>query len=44
MNNVILCAVWPRDPDLFGKELANLGWYYNEAYVAVEGNNHGLTL
>lgn len=40
----LVCAWYGHiDPDLFGKELANLGWYYNEAYVAVEGNNHGLT-
>jgi len=31
------------DPDLFGKELVKLGWFYNEAYLAVESNNHGLT-
>jgi len=31
------------DPDLFGKELAKLGRYYNDAYIGVENNNHGLT-
>lgn len=31
------------DPDLFGKELVKLGRYYNEAYIGVENNNHGLT-
>ena len=31
------------DPDLYGLELAKLGWFYNEAYIAVENNNHGLT-
>ena len=31
------------DPDLFGIELVKLGKYYNEAYLAVENNNHGLT-
>ena len=31
------------DPDLFGYELCKLGWFYNEAYCAVENNNHGLT-
>jgi hypothetical protein len=31
------------DPDLFGKELVKLGKYYNEAYIGVENNNHGLT-
>lgn len=31
------------DPDLFGKELVKLGYLYNEAYIAPENNNHGLT-
>lgn len=31
------------DPDLFGDELAKLGKYYNDAYIGVENNNHGLT-
>lgn len=31
------------DPDLFGKELIKLGNYYNQAYIGVENNNHGLT-
>ena len=31
------------DPDLFGIELVNLAKYYNEAYLAIENNNHGLT-
>lgn len=31
------------DPDLFGKELVKIGYLYNEAYIAVENNNHGLT-
>lgn len=31
------------DPDLYGKELVKLARYYNEAYVGVENNNHGLT-
>lgn len=31
------------DPDLFGIELAKLGRLYNEAYIGVENNNHGLT-
>lgn len=30
-------------PDLFGNEIIKLANYYNEAYVAVENNNHGLT-
>ena len=31
------------DPDLFGDELANLGYYYNTALLAPEINNHGFT-
>jgi hypothetical protein len=31
------------DPDLFGYELVKLAKYYNEAYIGVERNNHGLT-
>ena len=31
------------DPDLFANEIASLAWRYNQALVAVEANNHGLT-
>ena len=31
------------DPDLYGKELIKLANIYNEAFLAVENNNHGLT-
>jgi hypothetical protein len=31
------------DPDLFGDELVKLARYYNNAYLGVENNNHGLT-
>lgn len=31
------------DPDLFGIELVKLARYYNDAYLGVEVNNHGLT-
>lgn len=31
------------DPDLFGEELVKLARFYNEAYLGVEANNHGLT-
>lgn len=31
------------EADIFGRELAKLGWYYNTALVGVESNNHGLT-
>jgi len=31
------------DPDVFGEEVAALGWFYNVALVGVEVNNHGLT-
>jgi len=30
------------DPDLYGEELIKLGKYYNDAYLGVENNNHGL--
>lgn len=31
------------DPDLYGLELIKLGKYFNDAYIGVENNNHGLT-
>lgn len=31
------------DPDIFGEELIKLAKFYNEAYIGVEANNHGLT-
>jgi hypothetical protein len=31
------------DPDLYGMELIKLGRYFNDAYIGVENNNHGLT-
>jgi hypothetical protein len=31
------------DPDLYGKELIKLARFYNDAFTAVESNNHGLT-
>lgn len=31
------------DADLFGEELVKLAKYYNDAYLGVENNNHGLT-
>jgi hypothetical protein len=44
-NDLNVCAKWRghTDPDLFGKEIVKLAILYNEAYVAVENNNHGLT-
>lgn len=38
-------ATWHghTDPDLFGYELAALGYYYNTALIGPEVNNHGLT-
>ena len=38
-------AMWHGhiDPDLYGQELVKLGNYYNQAYLGVESNNHGLT-
>lgn len=41
-----LVAMWHGhiDPDLFGSQiLTNLGNWYNEALIAVEENNHGLS-
>ena len=37
-------AMWHGhiDPDLFGFELVKLARYYNDAYLGVEANNHGL--
>lgn len=31
------------DPDIFGNELVKLAKFYNQAYIGVESNNHGLT-
>jgi hypothetical protein len=31
------------DPDLFGLDLVRLAKFYNDAYLGVENNNHGLT-
>lgn len=31
------------DPDLLGEEVCLIGWWYNNALVGVEINNHGLT-
>lgn len=31
------------DPDLFGSELVKIAKFYNDAYIGVESNNHGLT-
>lgn len=44
-NDFNIVAAWYGhiDPDLFGKELVKLGKYYNEAYLGIEANNHGLT-
>ncbi len=38
-------AMWHGhiDPDLLGVEMIKLGKYYNNAYIGVENNNHGLT-
>ena len=38
-------AIWhgKTDADLFGQELVKLAKYYNDAYLGVENNNHGLT-
>jgi hypothetical protein len=40
-----IVAMWHGhiDPDLYGVELVKLGKFYNDAYLGVENNNHGLT-
>lgn len=44
-QNCDIVAKWYGhiDPDLFGYELVKLARYYNNAYLGVEANNHGLT-
>lgn len=44
-NSFDVVARWHGhiDPDLYGIELVKLARYYNEAYLGVENNNHGLT-
>ena len=41
----IVVAHWHGriEPDLFGEHLAELGWWYNNALLGIENNNHGLT-
>ena len=41
----IIVAVWHGriEPDLFGELLCELGWWYNNALLGIENNNHGLT-
>lgn len=45
-NNYNLNALWHGriDPDLFADQLEMLGQWYNEGLIAVEENNHGLTV
>jgi hypothetical protein len=44
-SNFDIVAMWHGhiDPDLFGTELVKLAEYYQDAYLGVENNNHGLT-
>ena len=44
-SNCNVVAMWYGhiDPDLFGYELVKLARFYNDAYLGVESNNHGLT-
>ena len=44
-DNFDIVATWHGhiDPDLYGHELVKLAKYYNDAYLGVENNNHGLT-
>jgi hypothetical protein len=45
-NDYNLNALWHGriDPDLFADQLEMLGEWYREAFIAVEENNHGLTV
>lgn len=45
-NSYNLNALWHGhiDPDLFAGQLKMLGEWYNDALIAVEENNHGLTV
>lgn len=40
--NVVASWYGHIDPDLFGEEMVKLARYYNDAYLGVESNNHGL--
>ncbi|MGL4774543.1 MAG: hypothetical protein ACRC2K_13360 [Clostridium sp.] len=44
-NNFDICMKYRThiDPDLFGRELVKMAKFYNNAYLGVENNNHGLT-
>jgi len=44
-TNFEVVATWHGhiDPDLYGEELVKLARYYNNAYLGIENNNHGLT-
>lgn len=41
----LVAATWHGhlDPDLFGLEVAAVGWWFNAALAGIEINNHGLT-
>jgi hypothetical protein len=42
-NNRVVCRYRAHiDPDQFGDVACRLGWYYNEATIAIEVNNQGL--
>ncbi|MBY9081212.1 DNA packaging protein [Paenibacillus sp. HN-1] len=45
-NKYDLSALWHGhiDPDQYAEQLAMLGRWYNDALIAVEENNHGLTV
>ena len=44
-NSGMVVATWHGriEPDLFGELLSELGWWYNNALLGIESNNHGLT-
>lgn len=45
-NKYNLDALWHGriDPDLFAQQLMMLGTWYNDSLIAIEENNHGLTV
>lgn len=44
-SDMMTVARWRghTDPDLLGEEVCLIGWWYNNALVGIESNNHGLT-
>lgn len=42
-GNLAACWVGKVEADTFGKMLVSVGRYFNEAFLGIEANNHGLT-